>query len=296
MLLGVLGLVAGRLGVLWISFDVFAQFTLQFLAVTLSFLIGYFMPRARVLAAITLLVLCLVAIGVWPQEQSRSTAGAVSPAERALRIMSFNTRLASENGEAVAAEVLRDAPDVAILIEFGEHKRGALDKLKAAYPYQADCLAASECYMAIVAKAPFANVASRTGWEGPPLMRATLGPESGNVTVIGVHTIRFPHQRAQLRQIDALTRYLDDVEGPVIVAGDFNATPFSRLLNTFAERSRMARLTYYPSWPAWLRLPQLAIDHVFVGRGIRETETPRIGENAGSDHYPVIAEVAVSPP
>jgi endonuclease/exonuclease/phosphatase (EEP) superfamily protein YafD len=150
--------------------------------------------------------------------------------------------------------------------------------------------------MAIVAKAPLSNIESRAGWEGPPLMRATLGGEWGGVTVVGVHTIRFPHQRAQLKQINALTRYVDDVEGPVIVAGDFNATPFSRLLNTFAQGSQMTRLTYYPSWPAWLRLPQLAIDHVFIGRGIRQTEGSRIGGNAGSDHYPVIVGVTVSPP
>ena len=76
--------------------------------------------------------------------------------------------------------------------------------------------------------------------------------------------------------------------------GDFNATPFSRLLGTFANRSHMNRLTSLPTWPTWLSLPQVAIDHVFVSRGIRILEAARIGGNAGSDHYPVIVGLAVS--
>ena len=298
MLIGLGGLVAGRLGVLWIDFDVFAQFTLHFAAILLAFLIGYLMPRARVLTAVAVIIVAVVAIGVWPHFASRGieAAGAPSSTEHALRLMSFNTRLARHNGDAVAQEVLRNDPDVAILIEVGEEKRSGLDALKARYPYQTDCFAIPECYMAIVAKVPFAGVESRASWEGPPLIKVSFGGELGGITIVGVHTIRFPHQRAQFRQIEELIRFVDGIEGPLVVAGDFNSTPFSRMLNAFAERSRMSRLTVLPSWPAWLQLPQLAIDHVFAGRGVRATEAPRIGKNAGSDHYPVIVGLAVSGP
>jgi len=298
MLAGLGGLVAGRLGVLWIDFDVFAQFTLHFAAILLAFLIGYLMPRARVLTTVAVIIIVIVAIGIWPHVASQTieALGKPASAEHTLRLMTFNTRLTRHNGNAVAEEVLRNDPDVAILIEFSEDKRSGLDALKARYPYQADCFGIPECYIAIVAKVPFANVESRASWEGPPLIRAHFGDELGGVTVVGVHTIRFPHQRAQLRQIEELVRFLDDIEGPLVVAGDFNATPFSRLLNTFAERSRMSRLTVLPSWPAWFQLPQLAIDHVFAGRGVRATEAARIGKNAGSDHYPVIVGLAVSGP
>ncbi len=37
LILGLLGLVASRLGNLWIAFDVFAQFTLQFAAIAAAF-------------------------------------------------------------------------------------------------------------------------------------------------------------------------------------------------------------------------------------------------------------------
>ena len=41
LLLGLCGLAASRLGQLWIAFDVFSQFTLQFAVITVAFLIGW---------------------------------------------------------------------------------------------------------------------------------------------------------------------------------------------------------------------------------------------------------------
>jgi len=298
MFLGFAGLIAGRLGVLWIHFDVFAQFTLHFAVMVAAFLIGYLMPRARVLTAVALIVIAITGIGLWPHLVSRDVeiTGAAKVGERTIRLMSFNTRLASRNADAIADEVLRNDPDVAVLIEFGEDKRSALAALRAHYPYQADCFGIAYCYMAVVAKAPFANVESRGVWAGPPLIRVSFGPEFSGLTVVGIHTIRFPHQRAHLKQIEELMGFLDQIEGPRVVAGDFNATPFSRILSTFGERSRLTRLTILPTWPARLQLPQLAIDHVFVGAGVKSTEAERIGRNAGSDHYPVIVGLAVSAP
>lgn len=296
MFLGFAGLIAGRLGVLWIQFDVFSHFTLHFAAIIVAFLVGYLMPRMRVITAVALIILAVVAIGLWPHLASRKidVVGTATGAERSLRLMSFNTKLSRNNGDAVADEVLRNDPDVAVLLEFGEEKRSALEKLKSRYPYQADCTGIPECQLAMIARLPFANVQWRGPWEGPPLIRVSFGPELAGLTVIGVHTARFPQQRVQLRQIEQLSRLLDEIEGPHIVAGDFNATPFSRLLGTFANRSRMNRLTSLPTWPTWLSLPQVAIDHVFVSRGIRILEAARIGGNAGSDHYPVIVGLAVS--
>jgi len=37
----------------------------------------------------------------------------------------------------------------------------------------------------------------------------------------------------------------------------------------------------------------MAIDHIFVSSGIIPTESQRIGEPAGSDHFPVTLKIAV---
>jgi len=75
--------------------------------------------------------------------------------------------------------------------------------------------------------------------------------------------------------------------------GDFNATPFSRILGVLQDSANLMRLTNLPTWPSQAGLPQIAIDHIFVSPGIRQLEAGQIGEPAGSDHYPVTVRIAV---
>jgi len=55
----------------------------------------------------------------------------------------------------------------------------------------------------------------------------------------------------------------------------------------------MSRLTVLPSWPALIQMPQMAIDHIFVSPDIRATQSEKIGNAAGSDHYPISIRLAV---
>ncbi|CAN5510014.1 endonuclease/exonuclease/phosphatase family protein [soil metagenome] len=296
ILVGLGGLITGRAGALWIVLDVFAQFTPQFALLTLSFAIGLFMPRARVLIACVLLIAGIVGWGLWPHlasagENPPLQAGAN---ERALRLMSFNTWFRNSDVDAVTNEIERQDPDIAVLIEFGPEKRAVLDRLKTRYLYQEDCLHLDYCYMAIISKFPIKDFESHVRWDGPPVLRATFGPELGNLTVIGVHSIRFPHMRAQLAQMRELASFAGQFGGPRVVMGDFNATPFSRLLGTFRSLSGLSRISNLPTFPARTQLPQLAIDHLFLSRQVRLLAPERIGSNAGSDHFPIIGDVAVS--
>ena len=56
--------------------------------------------------------------------------------------------------------------------------------------------------------------------------------------------------------------------------GDFNATPFSRILGVLQDSANLTRLTNLPSWPSQLGLPQIAIDHIFVSPGITADRRP----------------------
>lgn len=293
--LGILGLIASRLGHLWIAFDVFAQFTLQFAVLTAAFLIGRLMPRARLFVAFLLIAAGLVAIGAWPHVASDRprVLAALEPGERQLKVATFNSRYDNPQVDAVKAEIARIDADIITLIEFGPSKRRLLKELESQYPYRSECFAADNCYMAILSKLPMQSLGGRTGWKGPPLLMARLGPEAGNLLVMAVHTIRFPHSRAQFNQIKGLVELISTLPGRKLVMGDFNATPFSRITQTIERNTGMVRLTALPTWPTNLQLPQVAIDHIFASPDIRQLESEQIGEPAGSDHYPVSLKIAV---
>jgi endonuclease/exonuclease/phosphatase (EEP) superfamily protein YafD len=295
ILAGLAGLIGSRLGQLWVAFDVFAQFFLQFAVVTLAFLIGRIVRRARLTTALVLLIAGLAAIGAWPHLASRAPRVLDVPkaGERALTFASFNTWYGNPDREALRAEIERLGADVVTLIELAPDKRPMLADLRPHYPHQADCFEINFCNLAILSKIPLGGSEARVGWEGPPLIAARLGAEAGGVAVIGVHTIRFPHSRAQFRQILALSNFIAAMPGRKVVMGDFNATPFSRITATLAARTGLVRLTSLPSWPAQFGLPQFAIDHIFASSSIRAIEGQRIGEPAGSDHFPVAIRLAL---
>jgi endonuclease/exonuclease/phosphatase (EEP) superfamily protein YafD len=216
-----------------------------------------------------------------------------APGERALSVASFNTLWVNDDADSVRAEIERLDADVVTLIEVSPAKKRILAELKARYPYQTDCLSVDYCQLAILSKLPIAESASRGRWRGPPYLMAKLGPQAGGLTVMAVHTLRFPHSRAQFRQATELAKVVEALAGPKLVMGDFNATPFSRVLSVIEKGANLARVTFLPTWPATAGLPQIAIDHIFISPGIRLLEAARIGEPAGSDHYPVTAKIAV---
>ena len=189
--------------------------------------------------------------------------------------------------------MLRLDADVITLIEMAESKRRIIAEVKDRYPYHADCYDIAFCNFVVLSKFPIAAFDAKALWKGPPYIRATLGPEAGGLTVFGVHTIRFPHSRAQFRQANVIADVIEKIPGQKLVMGDFNATPFSRIISTVENRANLVRLTSLPSWPSYVGLPQIAIDHIFVSQGIRLIEGQRIGEPAGSDHFPVTLRIAV---
>ena len=293
---GLAGLAAGRLSALRIEFDVFNQFLPQFALVTAAFAIGYLMPRVRVLTALALIIAGLAANSLWPQIRAAEPLAIAASAqgERAIKIMTFNTWFANQAVDAIGDEIEKQAPDIVMMVEFGPNKRPLFARFKGAYPHQLDCLEKDFCNLVVLSKFPFAATETRVGWNGPPVIRVAFGPELGGLNLFGVHTIRFPHQRAQFRQFVELAKMLEAYPGQQIVMGDFNATRFSRMLASFEASSGLNRLTgYLPTWPARFGMPQIGIDHIFASPGIRPLAEIRIGANAGSDHFPVVATVAV---
>jgi endonuclease/exonuclease/phosphatase (EEP) superfamily protein YafD len=296
---GLAALGAGQLASWRIEFDIFNHFVPHIAILILACLIGLAMPRAGLAGAFAAMAIGLVAIGLWPHYVSRHGLPASPPAgegERVVRVMSFNTEFESDAWRAVADEVARHDPDILVLLEVGRSKRPLLEALEANYPHRADCLAEDFCQNVILSKIAFASSAIRTQWQGPQMVQVTYGPELGRLTVVGAHTMRPPFARRQHEQMMALGDELAAAGGAQIVAGDFNATPRSLMLQTLLSRAGLRLASGLASWPSTLGLPQIAIDHIMVSPTLRILAPARIGASAGSDHYPVIADIAVPLP
>jgi endonuclease/exonuclease/phosphatase (EEP) superfamily protein YafD len=101
---------------------------------------------------------------------------------------------------------------------------------------------------------------------------------------------------ARNQELRALAAHTAAIEGPLIVAGDFNATPYSPYFVEWLETtgltdSRRGR-TLSASWPTMLPAAGIPIDHITVNDDFTILSHRRL-PNFESDHYGLLVELAL---
>lgn len=129
----------------------------------------------------------------------------------------------------------------------------------------------------------------------PSFARATFASPKGPFTLIATHLPR-PTFKSEDALEDALLRVANHYDRRrLIVAGDFNLTPWSFALRRFdseIELERRDRAIF--SWPAQIApAPFLPIDHIYAGPAWRTVSLKR-GPKLGSDHYPMVVVLALT--
>jgi len=85
------------------------------------------------------------------------------------------------------------------------------------------------------------------------------------------------------RYLTGLADQVAKLKGPVIVAGDFNATQYTPVFRYFRNRANLRLVNAMrPTWPSWLGFFGIRIDHVLV-RNI-DVKGIEIFNSIGSDH------------
>ncbi len=213
-----------------------------------------------------------------------------------LRLMTFNMWARNYDDAAIDGRIAAFDPDIIVLQEFGQAQLPLKEVLRDRYPHLADCAQERGCRLAIFAKQPWDTVTTSGRAEGtPPMLRAGFAATEGRpaFTVVSTHLAR-PTDGWDWQASD-LNRLSDEIAGlpnPLIVAGDFNATPWSFALQSFRGRTGLCGAPgYRPSWPSWLDAIGLPIDQVFVSEGLGVSA--EVLGPAGSDHLPIGAMVTL---
>ncbi len=294
--------IASYYGHLWSPLDAFSHLRVHLIGATLGLgiaalsLMTVQRVRVAVLVLVVTAVLTVLYAGLWPiLSQSREPQPAAGPNERAFKLISFNSWFHHKNPKQIADYLATEDADVVVLVEFPKTSKKILGLLEAQFPHQYDCNDTGPfCHIVVLSRFPFAEVEAKSDWEGPPFVRALFGKELGGLTVFGVHFSQPFTPNWQYSQMRALASETFVAKGPFIVAGDFNATKDSFMVNAFQEYSGSLRITSLPTWPTWFfELPQIGIDHMFISNGLRPLSPPKVRPNAGSDHLPIKAHLAV---
>lgn len=296
-----LGAFLTALGILanwWPALDIVNN-GLPFLATGCLALLGLaFAARSRMLigAAALLLAVCFAMLltglpGASPEAEAGS--------ERFLRVATFN--LWGRNGHVDRVIKFLDDidADAVVLEEVRPHHSDLLAKLSARYPHRVG----EQHGLVILSKHPILADGRIDRAGRPPRMSliirwARLDVNGASVELAGVHLARPFYPELQQADILDLTKFAQSRSAPLILAGDFNMAPWTFKLKRFTEATGLGRFsTFQPTWPMhWLGLPLLPlipIDNVFASAHFASLGTT-MGPRLGSDHRPVIADIALS--
>lgn len=218
-----------------------------------------------------------------------------------LRFLALNGWHFHRNPARLEDAIARSGADVVVLSEVGPDRQPMLDRLATLYPHTESCADRWECSLVILSRLPIeASGSGRNGRDAPPLVWARIAAspfQVGALTIVGTHVHR-PSRDPLIhrRHVDAIATLVASVPGPLILAGDFNTSPYSASYRYILERTGLhpaARLL--PTWPAWpVVLPQVALDHIFLSRTLRATNVGT-GPVSGSDHLPLWATIVSTP-
>ena len=96
--------------------------------------------------------------------------------------------------------------------------------------------------------------------------------------------------------LNALTDATRDIRGPLIFAGDFNATPYSNIFHDFLSRNQLLSAQYgygyEKTWTTFSPFLLFTLDHILYRGPLTVTEFKRL-PTIGSDHFPLLARFAI---
>lgn len=231
-----------------------------------------------------------------------------------LKLMTHNVFGLNYDMKRLAAVIAKENPDIVALQEYFPEQQALDTLLKPTYPYAVRCQGGKRANLGLYSKIPFDKEMSDrdcpdNAYSGQRTAHIVAGFTLGDGTHFSVMTTHmdwpFPIER-QRTELAAAAQEANSVDGPLIVVGDFNSTPWSYAMKRFEAMTELRRETRnLITFPELFTVPPrisrdgivrttpfLPLDQVFE-RGITVTELHR-GPQTGSDHLPVVFSFAVT--
>lgn len=277
--------------------DILIQFTAPALVGTVLLAIGYLVIRRRFhMIAAALVGFGLLAV-VWPQWAPEGERPA--PGSAVIRVYSANVWVYNDDVESLRASIEAADPDVILLIELGSDLTARLDEVLEGYPYRTDPVAQGERLnrAIIAARFPIDEFGRRA--DGLHAVMARAETPLGPMTFVVTHLTRpwpYEYQYGQISQVEALTERVAAIDGPVLIAGDFNSVTTGRIGRMIRSDMDLIAAPGWPgTWPSQVPSPLgMTIDQVYVTRDLA-VRSRRLGDPNGSDHRPVVTEIGMAP-
>ncbi len=216
------------------------------------------------------------------------------PTEYSIRILSFNLLSNSERYDDVVAYIEEVDADVVFLHEGTLLWEEALAERD--LPYEIVSGRDDDLIFGTIALVPPGTGVTNLGFASS--QGRGLALEVGGLEILGVHPLAPVSERsaALLRSQHATYAAWASSRGPAVVVGDFNTTPWTSMFRSLlAEGDLQNSQRGFGVEPTWEvgRLWAVPIDHLVHTADVGIVDRV-VGPDLGSDHRPLVVDVAVS--
>ena len=294
-----LALLGGLLGRLAWPLDLLAHFRIQYAALFVLLACVLLAFRRYALAAVAVLGCAISAVPLIPYVMTEPVPTAVATTrDETFRLVSFNVWFRNPDMARTAEYIEKSQADAVVLLELTPPQAEMLVPLLPTYPYYH--IEPSRMGAAVFTKWPVISAESVPLSQGGAVAaRLALDWRGTPVTVLGVH-LNWPlgprNSEFRNEELNALVRFSKAQQGPLLVAGDFNLTPWSEYFTDALDESGLRDAArgfgLARSWPSQFAPVGIRIDHCLLSPQWRSVST-RIGPWLGSDHLPVVADLVL---
>lgn len=217
-----------------------------------------------------------------------------------LRVLMVNVLFDNWMHDDLNHLIRTEKPDIVGLVEYTPAWRRGLSEVRKEYPYRMELPTGTSGLALWFRKPPLTRdrpewLAVPSRWN--PVIHATFefaGRKRHLWLVHPTSPLKIENIKAGNPEMDAIARRVGATVGSRLVMGDMNSTDGSAHFHDFLRVSglRDSRLGFgrQGSWPTDMRY-RIAIDHAFLSDDLAVVDR-RLGFNIGSDHFPLLLELA----
>lgn len=308
----------GFAGSSWWGLELFAHFRVQYAVLLLLLVVvaaALKRRRQALVFAVPLLVNLATILPIYlpppPEGALLESTRVDSVATVALRLLHFNVHTANTEHERVLDYLLAAEVDLIFLQEFNARW---MNHLVAQRRWKVASADIREDNFGIVMLVP--NRDNSPLSVGPtkiirlddereqiPSIDTTVTTSGGTIRLLYTHPlppVKSDYASRHTRQLGLMAKWSNSISGPAIILGDFNTThwghAFGKLMADTALINSQRGHGIGATWPTGaLTLIRIPIDHCLHSPHLR-TVTRRVGPDLGSDHRPLLIELAWAQP
>ena len=283
----------GNLGTHVWFLDLFANFRVQYMVLFALCVVVLTIVRWRKTALVALVGVAFTTATMAPFFEERAATPASGPT---FKLITFNTWFRNDQFAGAAKYLRASNADVLVLQEITAASLGTIDELLRDYPHRTVTRSGRHS-LAILSRWPLDSEHLHLAGGSTRIIRTRVQWQDRQVTLIGAH-LNWPLGRAtaamRARELEAIAAIAREEASPLIVAGDFNLTPWSDFYRQFVADSGLVDCAIgqglRPTWPAQAAAVRIRIDLCFTSEHWR-VQRLEVGPRLGSDHLPVIVDL-----